>query len=88
MSTQIEEGNEEGAKDPDDNLIDFLIDDVHFDDLVLEKDVADVVQIEIFWNYYAKYDVDKAKFKDFRRALLFRLLNILTVVCFVHGEQV
>jgi hypothetical protein len=38
MSTQIEKGNEEGVKDPDDNLIDFLIDDVHFDDLVLEKD--------------------------------------------------
>ena len=67
MSTQIEEGNEEGVKDPDDNLIDFLIDDVHFDDLVPEKDVADVDQIEILWNYYAKH-VDKAKFKDFRRA--------------------
>jgi hypothetical protein len=40
--------NEEGVKDPDDNLIDFLIDDVHFDDLVLEKDVADVDQIEIY----------------------------------------
>ena len=47
MSTQIEEGNEEGVKDPDDNLIDFSIDDVHFDDLVLEKDVADVDQIKI-----------------------------------------
>jgi hypothetical protein len=34
MSTQIEEGNKEGVKDPDDNLIDFLIDDVHFDDLL------------------------------------------------------
>ena len=86
MSTQIEEGNEEGVKDPDDNLIDFLIDDVHFDDLVLEKDVADVDQIETFWNYYAKH-VDKAKFKDFRRALLFRLLNILTVVCLCMGNR-
>jgi len=37
MSTQIEEGNKEGVKDPDDNLIDFLIDDVHFDDLALGK---------------------------------------------------
>jgi hypothetical protein len=53
MSTQIEKGNEEGVKDPDDNLVDFLIDDVHFDDLVLEKDVADVDQIELFLNYYA-----------------------------------
>jgi hypothetical protein len=36
------------VKDPDHNLIDFLIDDVHFDDLVLEKDVADADQIETF----------------------------------------
>jgi len=86
MSTQIEEGNKEGVKDPDDNLIDFLIDDVHFDDLVLEKDVADVDQIELFWNYYAKH-VDKAKFKDFRRALLFRLLNILTAVFLCMGYR-
>ena len=48
MSTQIEEGNEEGGKDPDDNLIDSIIDDVHFDDLVLEKDVADVDQIRVY----------------------------------------
>jgi hypothetical protein len=40
MSTQVEEGNEEGVVDLDDNLIDSLIDDVHFDDLVIEKDVA------------------------------------------------
>jgi hypothetical protein len=33
------------VKDVVDNLIDFLIDDVH---LVLEKDEADVDQIEIF----------------------------------------
>jgi len=45
MSTQIEEENEEGGKDLDDNLIVSLIDDVHFDDLVLEKNVADVDQI-------------------------------------------
>ena len=55
MSTQIEEGNEEGGKDPDDNLIDSLIDDIHFDDLVLEKNVADVDQIEVFCNYYSKH---------------------------------
>jgi hypothetical protein len=71
MSTQIEEGNEEGGKDPDDNLIDSLIDDVHFDDLVfLEKNVADVEdvedQIEVFCNYYSKY-IEKAKFKDVRK---------------------
>ena len=40
MSTQVEEGNEEGVVDHDDNLIDSLIDDVHFDDLVIEKDVG------------------------------------------------
>ena len=50
MSTQIEEGNEEGGKDPDDNLIDSLIDDVHFDYLVLEKDVANVKYFLI--NFY------------------------------------
>ena len=37
---QVEEGNEEGVVDHDDNLIDSLIDDVHFADLVIEKDVA------------------------------------------------
>ena len=42
MSTQIEEGNEEGVKDPDDNLTDSLIDYILFDDLNLEKNVADV----------------------------------------------
>ena len=30
MSTQIEKGNEEELKDPDDYLIDFLIDDVYY----------------------------------------------------------
>ena len=65
-TTQIEEGNEEGGKDPDDNLIDSLIDDVHFDDLVLEKNVADVDQIEVFCNYYSKH-IEKAKFKDVRK---------------------
>jgi len=43
MSTQIEEeGNEEGVEDVIDGLIDSLIDAVYFDDLVLEKDVADL----------------------------------------------
>ena len=48
QSTQIE--------DIVDGLIDSLIDAVHFDDLVLEKDVADDIdQIEVlFCNYYAK----------------------------------
>ena len=60
--------------DHDDNLIDSLIDDVHFDDLVLEKDVADVDQIENFCNYYAKH-VDKAKYKDIRNFVNFKYLN-------------
>ena len=38
--------------DPDDNLTDSLIDDVHFDYLVLEKDISDVI---VFCNYYTKY---------------------------------
>jgi hypothetical protein len=51
MSTQIEEeGNEEGVEDVVDGLIDSLIDAIYFDDLVLEKDVADDVdQIEVLF---------------------------------------
>ena len=37
MSTQAEEGIEEGVEDVEDALIDFLIDAVHFDDLVWKK---------------------------------------------------
>ncbi len=83
MSTQIEEGNEEGGKDPDDSLIDSLIDDVHFDDLVLEKNVADVDQIEVFCNYYSKH-IEKAKFKDVRKfwRLLSETLALLSYVLF------
>ena len=40
MSTQAEDVFEEGVEGVDDALIDSLIDAVHFDDLVLEKDVA------------------------------------------------
>ena len=36
VSTQVEEGKEEGIEDVDDGLIVSLIDAVHFDDLVLE----------------------------------------------------
>jgi hypothetical protein len=78
MSTQIEEGNEEGVKDPDDNLIDSLIDDVHFDDLVLEKNVADVDQIEVFCTYYLKH-VDKAEFKDIRKYCEFQIFDMICV---------
>ena len=48
MSTQVEEGIEEGVEGVDDALIDSLIDAVHFDDLVLEKDVVYIDQIEVF----------------------------------------
>ena len=51
----------------DDALIDSLIDAVHFDDLMLEKDVADVDQIEVFCTYYVKH-AEKAKFKEIRKA--------------------
>ena len=37
MSTQVEEGIEEGVEGVDDALINSLIDAVHFDDLVLRK---------------------------------------------------
>ena len=52
MSTQAEDVIEEGVEGVDDALIDSLIDAVHFDDLVLEKDVADIDQIEAFCTYY------------------------------------
>ena len=45
MSTQAEDGIEEGVEGVDDALIDSLIGVVHFNDLVLEKDVADIDQI-------------------------------------------
>ena len=78
MSTQVEEGNEERVVDPDDNLIDSLIDDVHFDDLVLEKNVEDVDQIEIFCKYYAKH-VDKAKYKNIRKFCEFQIFELICV---------
>ena len=85
MSSQLEEeGNEEGVVDPDDNLIDSLIDDVHFDDLVLEKNVEDVDQIEIFCKFYAKH-VDKAKYKDIRKI---RELQIFELICVCAWESV
>jgi hypothetical protein len=79
MSTQVEEGNEEGVLDPDyDSLIDSLIDDVHFDDLVLEKNVADVDQIEVFCNYYTKH-IEKAKFQDIRKFCEFQIFELVCV---------
>ena len=47
MSTQAEDVIEEGVEGVDDALIDSLIDAVHFDDLVLEKDVADMLTLLI-----------------------------------------
>jgi hypothetical protein len=50
---------------------------VHFDDLVLEKDVADIDQIEAFCTYYVKH-AGKAKFKNLRKAcvkLIFLSIN-------------
>ena len=55
MSTQAADVIEEGVEGVDDALIDSLIDAVHFDDLVLEKDVADIDQIEAFCTYYLKH---------------------------------
>ena len=50
--TQVEEGIEEGVEGVYyDALIDSLIDAVHFDDLVLEKDVVYIDQIEVFCNF-------------------------------------
>ena len=63
MSTQIEEG----VEDVVDGLIDSLIDAAYFDDLVLEKDVADIDQIEAFCTYYVKH-AGEAKFKYLRKA--------------------
>ena len=48
MSTQAEDVIEEGVEGADDALTDSLIDVVHFNDLVLEKDVADIDQIDAF----------------------------------------
>jgi hypothetical protein len=49
MSTQAEDVIEEGVEGVDDALIDSLIDAVHFDDLLLEKDVL------TFCTYYLKH---------------------------------
>jgi hypothetical protein len=55
MSTQAEDVIEEGVEGVDNALINSLIDAVHFVDLVLEKDVADIDQIEAFCTYYVKH---------------------------------
>ena len=78
MSAQIEKEIEEGVEGVGDALIDSLIDAVHFDDLVLEKDVADVDQIEVFCTYYAKH-ADKAKFKDIRKVCELQIFELICV---------
>jgi hypothetical protein len=52
--------------------------------LVLEKDVADVDQIEVFCNYYAKHK-DNAKFKEIRIACE---LQIFKLICVCAWESV
>ena len=85
MSTQAEDVIEEGVEDPDDNLIDSLIDVVHFNDLVLEKDVVDIIdQIEAFCTYYVKHAA-KAKFKTLRKACE---LQIFELCCVCAWESV
>jgi hypothetical protein len=84
MSTQAEDVIEEGVEGVDDALIDSLIDVVHFNDLVLEKDVADIDQIEAFCTYYVKHAA-KAKFKSLRKACE---LQIFELCCVCAWESV
>ena len=84
MSTEVEEGIKERVDGVDNALIDSLIDAVHFDDLVLEKGVADVDQIEVFCAYYAKH-ADKVKFKDIRELCE---LQIFELICVCAWESV
>ena len=79
MSTEVEEGIiKEGVDGGDDALIDSLIDAVRFDDLVLEKDVADVDQLEVFCTYHAKH-ADNAKFKDIRKLCELQIFELICV---------
>ena len=84
MSTQAEDVIEEGVEGVDDALIDSLIDAVHFDDLVLKKDVADIDQIEAFCIYYLKHAA-KAKLKNIRKACE---LQIFELCCVCAWESV
>ena len=84
MSTQAEDVIEEGVEGVDDALIDSLIDVVHFNDLVLDKDVADIDQIEAFCTYYVKH-IGKAKFKNLRKAFE---LQIFELCCVCAWESV
>ena len=78
MSTQAEDVIEEGVEGVDDALIDSLIDAVHFNYLVLEKDVADIDQIEAFFTYYVKYAA-KAKFKSLRKACELQIFELCSI---------
>ena len=84
MSTQAEDVIEEGVEGVDDALIDSLIDVVHFNGLVLEKDVADIDQIDAFCTYYVKH-AGKAKFKSLRKACE---LQIFELCCVCAWESV
>ena len=58
MSADLDEGlDEDGLADGDNQLINSLINDqaVNFEDLVFERDIPQVDQIELFCNYYTRH---------------------------------
>jgi hypothetical protein len=81
MSAYLDEGLEEDeVADGDNQLINSLINDqaVNFEDLVFERDIPQVDQIELFCNYYTRH-LEKAKFKDIRRYIEFQIFEMACV---------
>jgi hypothetical protein len=81
MSAYLDEGLEEDeVADGDNQLINSLINDqaVNFEDLVFERDIPQVDQIELFCNYYTRH-LEKAKFKDIRRFMEFQIFEMACV---------
>jgi len=81
MSADLDEGlDEDGVADGDNQLINSLINDqaVNFEDLVFERDIPQVDQIELFCNYFTRH-LEKAKFKDIRRFIEFQIFEMACV---------
>jgi hypothetical protein len=84
MSADLDEGNVDGLEEGDNDLINSLIQDGgNFNDLVFERDVEEIDQIEAFCNYYTKH-LEKAKFKELRKFCEFQMFELICVCAWEH----
>jgi len=86
MFDEVEEENEDGGDNnqADFDLVNSIINDsVNFEDLVFEKDVEEVDQIQLFCQYYAKH-ADLAKFKDIRKFCEFQIFELICACAWEH----